>query len=81
MSRSERIYRVLLKVCPEDFRREYGVRMEQVFGDLNREVRELGGRRAIALMWALTIYDLARSAVAQRITPRADHEEVASVRS
>jgi hypothetical protein len=28
-------------------------------------------------LWALTITDLARTAVAQRITPRADHEEVA----
>ena len=55
MSRSQRIYRALLKVCPEDFRREYGVQMEQVFGDLYREARERGGRRAIALMWALTI--------------------------
>ena len=57
MSRSERIYRALLKAYPEDFRREYGVQMEQVFGDLYREARERGGRRAIALMWALTIYD------------------------
>jgi hypothetical protein len=28
-------------------------------------------------LWALTISDLARTAVEQRITPRADHEEVA----
>ena len=77
MSRSERIYRALLKVCPEDFRREYGAQMEQAFGDLYREARERGGRREIALLWALTIPDLAWTAVAQRIMPRADHEEVA----
>jgi FtsH-binding integral membrane protein len=77
MSRSERVYRVLLQVCPGDFRREYGPRMEQAFGDLYREAYERGGRRGIALLWSLTISDLARTAVAQRIRPRADHEEVA----
>jgi hypothetical protein len=77
MSRSERIYRVLLKVCPGDFRREYGPQMQQVFGDLYREAYGRGGRRGIVLLWALTISDLARTAVAQRIRPRADHEEVA----
>jgi hypothetical protein len=77
MSRSERIYRVLLKVCPGDFRREYGPQMQQVFGDLYREAYGRGGRRGIGLLWALTISDLARTAVEQRITPRADHEEVA----
>jgi len=77
MSRSERVYRMLLLAYPRDFRREYGAQMEQAFGDLYREACERGGRSTIALLWALTITDLARTAVAQRITPRADHEEVA----
>jgi hypothetical protein len=77
MSRSQRVYRALLKLCPGDFRREYGPQMEQVFGDLYRESYERGGRRGIALLWALTISDLTRTAVAQRIRPRADLEEVA----
>src|SRR5829696_7290773 len=77
MSRSERVYRALLKVCPGHFRREYGPQMEQVFGDQYREAYERGGRRWIALLWALTISDLARTAVAQRIRRRTDHEEVA----
>jgi hypothetical protein len=77
MSRSQRVYRALLKLCPGDFRREYGPQMEQVFGDLYREAYERGGRRGIALLWALTITDLARTAVAKRIRPHADHEEVA----
>jgi hypothetical protein len=51
--------------------------MEQAFGDLYRQAGERGGRRGIGLLWALTISDLARTAVEQRITPRADHEEVA----
>jgi len=60
-----------------DFRREYGPQMEQAFRELYREAYERGGRRGIALLWALTISDLARTAVAQRGAPRADHEEVA----
>ena len=31
----------------------------------------------VALLWALTVSDLARTAVAQRVKPRADHQEVA----
>jgi hypothetical protein len=77
MSRSERVYRVLLLAYPGEFRREYGPQMEQAFGDLSREARERGGKVGIALLWTLAISDLARTAVAQRITPRADHQEVA----
>jgi hypothetical protein len=77
MSRSERVYRVLLLAYPRDFRREYGLQMEQAFGDLYREeARERSGRSGLAHLWALTVSDLARTAVAQRIMPRADHEEV-----
>jgi hypothetical protein len=68
---------MLLLAYPRDFRREYGLQMEQAFGDLYREAYERGGRSTIALLWTLTISDLASTAVAQRITPRADHEEVA----
>jgi hypothetical protein len=51
--------------------------MEQVFQDLHREASERGGKGGIARLWTLTICDLARTAVAHRITPRTDHEEVA----
>jgi len=77
MSRPERVYRVLLLAYPREFRRDYGPQMEQAFGDLYRQACERGRRRGIELLWALTISDLARTAVEQRITPRADHEEVA----
>lgn len=72
MSRSERVYRVLLKACPKQFRREYGPQMEQAFGDLYREERECGGK--ISLLWVRTLSDLAATALAERI--RANHEEV-----
>ena len=77
MSRPERVYRVLLLAYPREFRREYGPQMEQAFGDLYKEARERGGRSGIARLWMLTISDLATTAGAQRITPRADREEVA----
>lgn len=77
MSRSERVYRMLLLAYPRGFRREYGSQMEQAFGDLYREACERGGRRGIVLLWALTVSDLARTAVAQRVKPRADYREVA----
>jgi hypothetical protein len=76
MSRSERVYRMLLLAYPRGFRRKYGSQMEQAFGDLHREACE-SGRRRVALLWALTVSDLARTAVAQRITLWANHEEVA----
>ena len=76
MSRSERVYRMLLLAYPRGFRRKYGSQMEQAFGDLYREARERDGWRGVAQLWSLTIFDLARTAVAQRITPRADREEV-----
>jgi len=77
MSRSERAYGALFLAYPEEFRRGYGPQMEQAFGDLYKEARERGGRSGIARLWMLTISDLATTAGAQRITPRADREEVA----
>ncbi len=74
MSRSERVYRMLLLAYPRGFRRKYGAQMEQAFGDLYGEACERG-RSRVALLWALTVSDLARTAVAQRVKPSADHEE------
>src|SRR5687768_14282522 len=74
MSRSERVYRLLLLAYPGAFRREYGEQMEQAFGDLYRVKRsEHGG---IARLWMRTIVDLVRTMVAQRIMSRTNHREV-----
>ena len=40
MSHSERVYGMLLLAYPRDFRREYGLQMEQAFEDLYREACE-----------------------------------------
>jgi hypothetical protein len=59
---AERIYRLLLRAYPPDFRAEYGEEMVQVFRDQCREseVRSLR-------FWANVIWDLARSAPALHV--------------
>ena len=58
---AERIYRLLLRAYPPDFRAEYGREMVLLFGDQCREsdVRTVG-------FWAAVIWDIARSAPALR---------------
>src|SRR5438046_9508567 len=59
---AERIYRLLLRAYPPDFRAEYGREMVLLFRDQCREsdVRTLG-------FWTAVIYDVARSAPALRM--------------
>lgn len=59
---AERIYRLLLRAYPPDFRAEYGREMVLLFRDQCREsdVRTLG-------FWAAVIWDVARSAPALRL--------------
>ena len=58
---AERIYRLLLRAYPPDFRAEYGREMVLLFRDQCREsdVRTVG-------FWAAVICDVARSAPALR---------------
>jgi hypothetical protein len=74
MSRSERVYRVLLKAYPKQFRREYGPQMEQAFRELYREQRERCGKGGIFILWTRAISDLVATALAERI--RTNDEEV-----
>src|SRR5207302_7139945 len=61
-SRSDRLYRALLRVLPFDFRSEFGDDMEEAF----REQRAATGRRKGSLglwrMWWATIADILRLA-------------------
>ncbi len=59
---AERIYRLLLRAYPPDFRAEYGEEMVLLFRDQCREsdVRSLG-------FWATVLWDVARSAPALRV--------------
>ena len=59
---AERIYRLLLRAYPPDFRAEYGREMMLLFRDQCREsdVRTVG-------FWARVLYDVARSAPVLRV--------------
>ena len=70
---SVRLYSALLRAYPEEFRRDYGSQMEQLFRDLYREQR--GGRSGLALLWIRTISDLVPTAVAHRIMSCTTHRE------
>ena len=66
MSRSERVYRVLLLAYPREFRRDCGTEMVQVFGDLCREEMRRGGALGLVRVWARTLLDLVATAFAER---------------
>src|SRR5215212_10959912 len=66
MSRSERVYRVLLLAYPREFRRDCGTEMVQVFGDLCREEMRRGGALGLVRVWARTLPDLVATAFAER---------------
>jgi len=67
---SKRVYRLLLAAYPKEFRREYGARMEQTFGDLYRERVNEGGYIGLTGLWARTLLDLASTSMVQRIEER-----------
>ena len=67
VSRSRRVYTLLLATYPPGFRREYGGEMARVFADL---CRESAGRTSLARVWAGALADLALTA------PRMRAEEI-----
>lgn len=66
MSRSERVYRVLLLAYPREFRRDRGSEMAQLFGDLCREEQRRGGAIGLLMVWVRTAPDLVATAFAER---------------
>ena len=61
-SKSDRIYRKLMGVLPQDFRSEFGGEMELVFHDQRVELEQDHGWRALLKMWWAAIVDIFRSA-------------------
>ena len=55
--KTHRLFRILLRLLPFDFRLDYGDDIEQVFGDQRREAR---GRAARTRVWVRTAAGLAR---------------------
>lgn len=74
---SERVYRVLLRAYPEEFRRAYGRQMEQAFWDLCREETRRGGGVGLVRLWVRVGLDLASSAAVERIRAHAEDKEIA----
>ncbi len=61
-SRSERIFRALLRLFPFDFRWKHGREMEQVFREQQRERERKGGSMGTLKLWWETLADIARTA-------------------
>ncbi len=64
MTRSERVYRVMLLVYPEDHRRDYGDAMLGLFRD---RLRRDGGGLGTVQVWASVGPDLVGSAFIERL--------------
>jgi hypothetical protein len=63
---SERVYRALIRLYPEEVRRRYAEEMVLYFGDLCREGWHSGGPMALALLWVRTLPDLILTALKER---------------
>lgn len=57
----------MVRAYPEEFRRDYGARMEQTFSDLQHAAFCQSGRIGLAKLWIRTLLDLASTAVVERI--------------
>jgi len=57
------VYRFLLKAYPSRFRRKYGPDMLQVFQDCCRRTFHQSGEIGVIELWAMTLFDLARSLI------------------
>ena len=70
---SVRVYGALLKAYPNQFWREYGSKMEQLFRDQYLERR--GSKSGLVMLWIRTLSDLAPTAAAQRIMSHMNRRE------
>ena len=71
---SERVYRLLMRAYPKEFREMYGAQMEQVFIDLCQEETRRGGV-GLARFWVRVGLDLVSSAIVER--SHAEDKEIA----
>jgi hypothetical protein len=63
---SERVYRLLLKAYPLEFRREYGPHMTQVFRDCRRAELRSGNRLGHVILWVRTVLDLIQTVLKEQ---------------
>ncbi len=67
VSFSVTVYRLLLAFYPRDFRDEYGPHMVQVFQDMSLRAYRQNGSDGILRLWAITFFDLLKSAVEEHL--------------
>jgi putative ABC transport system permease protein len=65
-----RLYRWLLRLSPEDLRREYGAAMEEVFARRLAEARQAGDWRPL-YVWGRELAGLLMLAISERVDPAA----------
>lgn len=68
-SRSERLFRALLRLYPSSFREVYGRDATELFRDRLREARRAGGI-SVALLWLRTIPNVVANGLIERMTHR-----------
>lgn len=66
MSRSGRVYGVLLLAYPREFRRRFGGEMAQAFKDSCRDAELRGGALGVMMLWVRTMPDLMSTAIVER---------------
>lgn len=68
MNRHSRAYRVLLRLYPDMFQRDYGDEMARLFDEQLRDARATHGRKGIADLWARVIVDVLATAPRQHLS-------------
>src|SRR5687768_3460673 len=66
MSAADRLYRLLLRLYPEAFRRQFGADMVDFFRDRRRAARRSSGTLGVARVWARAIADVVGVASLER---------------
>jgi putative ABC transport system permease protein len=64
---SERVYAALLRLHPTEFRRRFGIEMQEYFRDRLRDERRRRGRLGVARYWGCAVLDLARAAAGEHV--------------
>ncbi|MDX1418134.1 MAG: hypothetical protein R3293_28295 [Candidatus Promineifilaceae bacterium] len=67
VSFSVRAYRLLIGAYPAAFRQKYGEHMLQLFRDCSRRQHRQKGASGMLTLWAVTLFDFARSVVAEHL--------------
>lgn len=65
---SSRVYRLLLRVFPPEFRGDFGGEMEEVFRDQREEASQKAGLFGVLSLWAETIMGILRTAPREHLS-------------